>query len=76
MDDAEVAKMETNPTFQGLGEARADEVKQYLIEAGVNPTRIIAIVDKTNTVPSEEVSEADNDELRDAKTRRVTFIAK
>ncbi len=76
MDDAEVAKMETNPTFQDLGEARADEVKQYLIEAGVNPSRIIAIVDKKNTVPSEEVSEADNDELRDAKTRRVTFIAK
>lgn len=76
MDDSEVEKMEKNPTFQGLGESRGEEVKEYLIEAGVNPNRIISIVDKTNTVPSGEISEADNDELSSAKTRRVTFIAK
>lgn len=76
LDDQEAKKAEDNPTFQDLGEARAEAVRDYLIEQGVNKARIIAIVDKSNTVPSDEVSEADNDELKDAKTRRVTFIAK
>lgn len=76
MDNVEVEKSAENPTFQDLGEARAEAVRDYLIEAGVNKARIIAVTEKTNSVPSTEVTEADNDELKDAKTRRVTFIAK
>lgn len=76
MDDNEVKKAEENPTFQDLGESRAEEVKDYLIEKGVHQSRILLVEDKSNFVPSEEVTEIDNDELKDAKTRRVTFIAK
>jgi outer membrane protein OmpA-like peptidoglycan-associated protein len=76
LDDQEAEKAAENPTFQELGEARAEAVKEYLVEKGVSAARITSAVDKSNTVPSNETSEADNDELKAAKTRRVTFIAK
>jgi len=61
--------------FQDLDEVRADVVKEYLVEAGIAANRI-TIVKKSNSVRSTEVIESDNDELKSAKTRRVTFVVK
>ncbi|MBN9294463.1 MAG: OmpA family protein [Flavobacteriia bacterium] len=75
MEDIEVEKAGENPMFQDLDEVRADVVKEYLVEAGIAANRI-TIVKKSNSVRSTEVIESDNDELKSAKTRRVTFVVK
>lgn len=75
LDDKEVSKGSTNPIFEELGDARAETIMEYLIEKGVNKARI-ATVNKSNSVPNNEVTDGDDDEIKDAKTRRATFVIK
>lgn len=75
MDDKETEKAEENPALQDLDVVRAEVAKEYLVEEGKVFASRITVSGKTNTVVNEEdISEADDDELKDAKSRRVTFV--
>lgn len=75
VEELENEKGKDNPMFQDLDEARAEAVKEYLVEAGISKDRL-NIIKKSNSVANDEITEADNDELSSAKTRRVTFKVK
>lgn len=74
-DAIEDDRAEANPAFEGLDVARAEAAKEYLVkEANVFGSRI-TVSGKGNTVLNDDdISEADDDELQQAKSRRVTFV--
>ena len=46
----------------------------YLMEAGIEESRMIATAKGSETRNEQEMSEADDEELKQAKDRRVEFV--
>jgi outer membrane protein OmpA-like peptidoglycan-associated protein len=69
--DEEEAKMAAdNPVYKGVAMRRANSIIQYLVEQGIDESRLIA-TDKGDRAPAE--SDSDDAELNQAKNRRVEF---
>ncbi len=60
--------------YSGMAEKRVDAVIAYLKEKGIDPNRLISVVENS-AIPNDEISEADDQDLQMAKNRRVTFRA-
>lgn len=61
-----------NDYFADMDNKRIGSVMEYLKEQGIAEGRLIA-VRKGSTIPNEDVEESDDEDLRLAKSRRVTF---
>lgn len=71
-DESEDTEGLTSPQYAEMGLKRAEAVQKYLLEKGVESARI-QIVDKGYSVPSSDIVTDDDDELKQAKNRRVTL---
>ena len=60
--------------YSGMAEKRVDAVIAYLKGKGIDPNRLISVVENS-AIPNDEISESDDQELQMAKNRRVTFRA-
>ncbi len=69
-DTEETKVAETRPEYKGIGMRRANNVIKYLMDQGIEESRLIA-TDKGDRSPAP--SESDNEELNQAKNRRVEF---
>lgn len=70
MDSEESKVSETRPEYKGVAMRRANNVIKYLMDKGVDESRLIA-TDKGDRAPS--ANEGDDEELNQAKNRRVEF---
>ena len=61
-----------NPKIANMGLQRANYVKEYLLYKGIDESRI-KVKSMRASVESDEINENDEEELRDAKSRRVEF---
>lgn len=69
--DEEEAKLAVdNPIYKGVAMRRANSIIMYLVEQGIDESRLIA-TDKGDRAPAP--SDSDNVELNQAKNRRVEF---
>lgn len=64
-----------NPFYADMDNKRIAAVMEFLKEAGVEEGRLLPLR-KGATMPNEEVEETDDEDLRLAKSRRVTFKIK
>jgi outer membrane protein OmpA-like peptidoglycan-associated protein len=60
--------------YSGMAEKRVEAVITYLKGKGIDPSRLIS-VSKDSAIPNDEISESDDNDLKMAKNRRVTFKA-
>ena len=60
--------------YSGMAEKRVEAVITYLKGKGIDPSRLVA-VSKDSAIPNDEISESDDNDLKMAKNRRVTFKA-
>lgn len=60
--------------YSGMAEKRVEAVIAYLKTKGIDPSRLVAVI-KDSAIPNDEISEADDNDLKMAKNRRVTFKA-
>ena len=60
--------------YSGMAEKRAEAVITYLKGKGIDPARLVAVA-KDSAIPNDEISESDDNDLKMAKNRRVTFKA-
>lgn len=60
--------------YSGMAEKRAEAVITYLKSKGIDPARLVAVI-KDSAIPNDEISETDDNDLKMAKNRRVTFKA-
>ncbi len=60
--------------YSGMAEKRVDAVITYLKGKGIDPNRLISVVENSSQ-PNDEISESDDQDLQMAKNRRVTFRA-
>lgn len=74
-DKAEDDLAEKKPIYADMDKKRIATVKEYLVSKGVPAARIMT---KTvgNTESNPEITESDDDDLKMAKNRRVTIMAK
>lgn len=63
---------EEKPVYADMATKRVNTVIAYLMEKGIAETRLIPS-SQGSEIPNEEISEGDDDDLRMAKNRRVTF---
>ena len=61
--------------YYEMDRKRVAAVVKYLVDQGIDPTRIDKTY-KSATTQSSEVEEDDEDEVKDAKNRRINFILK
>jgi outer membrane protein OmpA-like peptidoglycan-associated protein len=71
IDTEENRISETKAEYKGVGMRRANSVIKYLIDQGVEENRLIA-TDKGDRAPAP--SDSEDEELNQAKNRRVEFI--
>ena len=62
--------------YSKLDEKRVAAVTQYFIEKGIDISRLQDPLNNSSTIPSSEIEEDDEDEVKDAKNRRINFILK
>jgi outer membrane protein OmpA-like peptidoglycan-associated protein len=62
------------PQYAEMSKKRVDAITLYLTEKGIDASRLIG-VDKGSENPNDEISDADDDDLKMAKNRRVFFRA-
>ena len=62
--------------YSKLDEKRVKAVKQYFIEQGIDILRLPDPLYNSSKIPSSEIEEDDEDEVKDAKNRRINFILK
>jgi OmpA-OmpF porin, OOP family len=74
-DAKELKVGEVDDEYSEMDIKRVDAVEQYFIEQGIEKGRIIK-TSKSATIPSSEIEEDDDDELKEAKNRRINFILK
>jgi outer membrane protein OmpA-like peptidoglycan-associated protein len=60
--------------YSGMAEKRAEAVITYLKGKGIDPARLVGVA-KDSAIPNDEISESDDNDLKMAKNRRVTFKA-
>lgn len=70
IDSEENKVSETRAEYKGIGMRRANSVIKYLMDQGIEGNRLIP-TDKGDRAPSP--SDSDNEELNQAKNRRVEF---
>ncbi len=70
IDEEEAKVAVDNPVYKGVAMRRANGVIQYLVEQGIDESRLIA-TDKGDRAPAP--SDGDDEELNQAKNRRVEF---
>ena len=74
-DAKEIKVGEGDDEYSEMDKKRMTAVAQYFIEQGIDSGRIIK-THKSATIPSSEIEEDDEDEVKDAKNRRINFILK
>jgi len=74
-DAKEIKVGEENDEYSEMDRKRMAAVAQYFIEQGIAADRIEKTY-KSATIPSAEIEEDDEDEVKDAKNRRINFILK
>ena len=62
--------------YSKLDEKRVAAVTQYFIEQGIDISRLQDPLNNSSKIPSSEIEEDDEDEVKDAKNRRINFILK
>ena len=62
--------------YSKLDEKRVKAVKQYFIEQGIDILRLPDPLYNSSKISSSEIEEDDEDEVKDAKNRRINFILK
>ena len=62
--------------YSKLDEKRVAAVTQYFIEKGIDISRLQDPSNNSSKIPSSEIEEDDEDEVKDAKNRRINFILK
>jgi outer membrane protein OmpA-like peptidoglycan-associated protein len=72
MDEKEVEKAQEKPQYEGLDAKRAAAVFNYLREKGIPENRLI-VNGQGSSTPNAEIAETDEDDLKMAKNRRVSF---
>ncbi len=71
--DAEEDKVGAEkPQYAEMSRKRAEAITVYLTDKGIDASRLIP-VDKGSETPNDEISDADDDDLKMAKNRRVFF---
>jgi outer membrane protein OmpA-like peptidoglycan-associated protein len=71
-DETEIAKGEVKPIYADMDKKRIATVKQYLKDKGIAETRMIE-APKGNSEQNPDINEVDEEDLKMAKNRRVTF---
>lgn len=71
----EDALAETKPKYEDMDLKRIEAIIAYLTEKGVEEHRLIGTPQGADD-PSKEVSDSDDDELKQAKNRRVQFVVR
>jgi outer membrane protein OmpA-like peptidoglycan-associated protein len=71
-DEMEEKLSKEKPQFVEIANRRVDEVIKYLISKGISESRLIG-TPIGNNEPSTEISDGDDDDLKLAKNRRVSF---
>lgn len=66
---------ETKTIYSNMAMKRANKVQEKLVELGVDGSRL-RVVDKGSEDNSSEIIETDDEDLKMAKNRRVTFVVK
>jgi outer membrane protein OmpA-like peptidoglycan-associated protein len=74
-DAKEIKVGEGDDEYSEMDKKRVAAVAQYFIEQGIAADRIVKTY-KSATIPSAEIEEDDEDEVKDAKNRRINFILK
>ena len=72
-DAKEIKVGEGDDEYSEMDKKRVAAVAQYFIEQGITTDRIIKTY-KSAAIPSAEIEEDDEDEVKDAKNRRINFI--
>ena len=72
-DAAEVKAAEDNNFFEGMDGKRVNVIYNYLVEKGIPEARLIASP-QGSTEESKEVVSTDEDDIKQAKNRRVEFV--
>lgn len=72
-DKAEDEAAMKDTYFKGMDSKRVSTVYNYLVENGIGETRIIASPQGSAT-PSADILESDEDDLKQAKNRRIEFV--
>jgi outer membrane protein OmpA-like peptidoglycan-associated protein len=62
----------SNAIYAEMGLKRATKLKDYLVEKGIAADRLV-ISDKGYSEPSQDIYEDDDDEMKQAKNRRVNY---
>ena len=74
-DAKEIKVGEGDDEYSEMDKKRVAAVAQYFIEQGIAADRIEKTY-KSAAIPSAEIEEDDEDEVKDAKNRRINFILK
>jgi len=74
-DAKEIKVGEENDEYSEMDKKRMNAVVKYFVEQGIDRT-LITPTYKSATIPSAEIEEDDEDEVKDAKNRRINFILK
>ena len=74
-DAKEIKVGEGDDEYSEMDKKRVTAVAQYFIEQGIAADRIEKTY-KSAAIPSAEIEEDDEDEVKDAKNRRINFILK
>ena len=72
-DAKEIKVGEENDEYSEMDRKRMDAVVKYFVEQGID-LKLITPTYKSATIPSAEIEEDDEDEVKDAKNRRINFI--
>lgn len=74
-DGLEIKAGEENEDYQDMDRKRVAMVVKYLVKNGIAEERLIK-THKSDSVPCKEIVEDDDQEVKDAKNRRVEFSVK
>lgn len=74
-DGLEIKAGEENEEYQDMDRKRVAMVVKYLMKNGISEERLIK-THKSDSVPCKEIVEDDDQEVKDAKNRRVEFSVK
>ena len=74
-DENEIARAEENPLYEGMDQKRIEIAKRYLKDKGIAEDRIIS-TPMGSSGDNSEILETDDEDMKNAKTRRIIFRVK